>query len=289
MYERYWSLLEKPFRNTPDPRYLFFARQHEEALTRMLYTITENQGAMLLTGDYGCGKTLVTRTLLDELDPDRFEVALIPYPNLNATEFLQEILRQFGYETQGLGKVECLRCLSECLLDNHDRGCSTIVIVDEAQMILDRMTMEEIRLLLNWQQDKRFFLSLILVGQPEVRTRIEQLPQLKQRLGIRYHISPLEAEEACRYLDHRMRVAGAKHEIFTCDAEALIVRAGAGVPRRMNNLADMTLLAGYGQRAPVIDGEIVRQVAIDLIAKTRQRKAASQTQPTAQAPAGGPA
>lgn len=276
MYETYWSLGDKPFRNTPDPRYFYFARQHEEALTRMLYALTEDQGAMLLTGDYGCGKTLVTRTLLDELDPERFEVALIPYPNLDATEFLREILRQFGYETRGLGKVDCLQCLSECLLDNHERGCSTIVVVDEAQMILDRMTMEEIRLLLNWQQDRRFFLSLVLVGQPEIRERVEAVPQLKQRLGIRYHIGPMNAGDASRYLGHRLRVAGAQHEIFTGDAEELIARAGGGVPRRMNSLADMALLAGFGQRAPVVDGEIVRQVIAD---ERAQRRATSNAGP----------
>ena len=111
MYEAHWELDDKPFRNTPDPHYLFFSRQHEEALTRMLYAITEGQGAMMLTGDYGCGKTLLTRTLLDELSPDKYEVALIPYPNLTAIELLREILDQFGYDAQSFDKVQLLRTL----------------------------------------------------------------------------------------------------------------------------------------------------------------------------------
>ncbi|MBN2711646.1 MAG: AAA family ATPase [Planctomycetes bacterium] len=264
MYEKYWALDDKPFRNTPDPHYLFFSKQHEEAITRILYAITEGQGAVMLTGDYGCGKTLITRVLLDELDPDRFEVAYIPYSNLTAKEFLQEILRQFGYETKGLEKVELLQVLSECLLDNHSRGCSTIVVVDEAQMILDHMTMEEIRLLLNFQQNRKFFLTLVLVGQPELRDRVEEMPQLLQRLSIRYHIGPLSEEDSFRYMSHRLKVAGGKHEILTRDAERLIASVGEGVPRKMNNIADMSLLVGFGQKAPLVDEEIVRQVAVDM-------------------------
>jgi len=264
MYEKYWSLNDKPFRNTPDPHYLFFSRQHEEALTRMLYTITEGQGAMMLTGDYGCGKTLLCRALLDELDPARFEVALVPYPNLTATEFLQEILRQFGYETEGLSKVELLHQLSECLLDNQARGCSTLVIVDEAQIVLERMTLEEIRLLLNFQQDRRFYLTLLLMGQPELRERVESMPQLLQRLSICYHIGPFDEEDSVRYMDHRLNIAGNTNAIFTRGAEKLIAAASEGVPRRINNVADMALLVGFGQKAPVVDDAIVQQVVADM-------------------------
>ncbi len=264
MYEDYWHLNDKPFRNTPDPHYLFFSQEHEEAMTRMLYTLAEGQGAMMLTADYGCGKTTLCRVLLDELDPQRFEVALVPYPNLTGTELLQEILRQFGCETQGLTKVELLHRLGDCLLDNQARGCSTLIIVDEAQVVLERMTMEEIRLLLNFQQDRRFCLTLLLLGQPELRERVEAMPQLRQRLSIRYHIGPFGEEDAIHYLGHRLAVAGASDELFTRGAERLIASAGEGVPRRMNNLADMSLLVGFGQKAPVVDDAIVQQVVTDM-------------------------
>jgi type II secretory pathway predicted ATPase ExeA len=264
MYEQYWSLADKPFRNTPDPHYFYFSRQHEEALTRMLYAITEGQGAMMLTGDYGCGKTLLSRSLLDELDPDRFEVALIPYPNLSGVELLQEILLQFGYEAQGLSKVELLHLLSDCLLDNHARGCSTIIIVDEAQMVMDKMTMEEIRLLLNFQQDRKFYLTLVLMGQPELRERVEEMPQLLQRLSVRYHLRAFDEEDSEKYLAHRMAIAGGNGDIFTREAGRLIASAGEGVPRRMNNIADMSLMVGFGQRTPVVDENIVQQVITDM-------------------------
>ncbi len=185
MYEKYWRLSDKPFRNTPDPQYFFFARQYEEALARAIYVVTEGQGAMLLTGECGCGKTLLTRVLVDELDPARFEVALVPYPNLEPDELLGEILRQFGFEaadTAKTSKPEKLERLEAFLAATQKRGASTIVIVDEGQVVHNDETLEEIRLLLNFQQAKSFFLSLILVGQPELRERIDALPQLSQRL-----------------------------------------------------------------------------------------------------------
>jgi len=264
MYEKYWSLNDRPFRNTPDPHYLCFTRQHEEGLTRMLYAIIEGHGAMMLTGDYGCGKTLLTHILIDELDPARFELALVRYPHLAADDLLREIMRQFGYETAGMDKGQVVRLLQDFLLFTHNRGARAIVIIDEAQMVADRSALEEIRLLLNFQQDRRFLLTLFLVGQPELRQRIADLPQLQERLSIRYHIGAFDEEESLRYLAHRLEIAGGTHEIFTREAERLLVAACQGIPRRINNVADLSLLVGYGQQAPVVDEEIVQRVLMDM-------------------------
>lgn len=265
MYEEHWGLIDKPFRNTPDPHYLYFSRQHEEALTRMLYAITEGQGAMLLTGDYGCGKTMLSRALLDELDPTRFEVAAIPYPNLTAEDLLRQMLAQCGVETPThLAKGALVERLAAFLERQGAENRQTVVLIDEAQMIADPMTLEEVRLLLNFQQNRRFCLTLLLLGQPEFRDRVRSIPQLLQRLTVRYHVGPLSADEGVRYLRHRLLIAGAEQEIFTREAERAVVAAGGGVPRRMNSIADLALLVGFGQRAPVVDEEIVRQVVADL-------------------------
>lgn len=264
MYEHYWKLREKPFRNTPDPRYLFFSRAHEEALTRMLYTIAENQGAMLFTGAVGAGKTLLSRVLVDQLDPNRFDMAYIDHPSLTDTEILEEILRQFGYEVEHCSKPKLLQLLRECLQNQRDHGRTTIVLVDEAQMIENEQTLEELRLLLNFQQTEDFGLTLILVGQPELRRIVEDIPQLYQRLSVRYHLDPLGKEEAHAYIRHRLTVAGGEEDVFTANAEKLIVQVAEGVPRRINSLADMALLVGFGMKAPVIDDAIIRQVASDM-------------------------
>ncbi len=263
MYEKYWKLNDNPFRNTPDPHYFYFARQYEEALARALYVVTEGQGAMLLTGDCGCGKTLLTRVLVDELDPARFEVALIPYPNLEPQELLAEILRQFGFNIAGLGKPELIERMETFLLANHRRGASTLVIVDEGQAVHNDATLEEIRLLLNFQRDRSFFLTLLLVGQSELRERVEGLPQLSQRLTVKYHLRALDEEDSRKYLRRRLAVAGGSGELFTSGAESLIVRSAGGVPRNLNYISDLALLTGFGKGAPLIDEEVVGEVIAD--------------------------
>ncbi|MHC4870646.1 MAG: ExeA family protein [Planctomycetota bacterium] len=265
MYEEYWGLSEKPFMNTPDSRYLFFSKQHEEVLTRMLYTITEDKGAMLFTGDYGCGKTLMSRTLLEQLDPERYDIAILPHPNLQPMELLHEILYQFGYEApKDANKTDLLHLLNDCLLSNKAKGRSTIIMVDEAQMVTDPLTLEEIRLLLNFQQEKNFLLTLILIGQPELKETLEELPQLLQRLSVKYHLCSLTQDDSRTYIRHRLEVAGTRHELFTSRAEEILIDASDGIPRILNNMADMSLMVGFGQRSPIIDDGIVSKVVKDI-------------------------
>lgn len=264
MYEAYWNLSEKPFMNTPDSRFFYFSHQHEEALTRMLYAITEDKGAMLLTGDYGCGKTLLSRTLLEQLHPDHFDMAILPQPNLKPEELLQEILRQFGYSIRSrANKTDLLSLFQTCLLNNEEAGRKTIILVDEAQMVSDPATLEEIRVLLNYQRNGSFLLTLFLLGQPELLDTLERLPQLDQRLGIRYHLGPLSDEDSRAYLRHRLKTAQNHHELFESSAETLLIRAAEGIPRRLNNLADMALLVGFGMQVPLIDSDIMRKVIGD--------------------------
>jgi len=264
MYEKYWNLREKPFRNTPDPKYLYFTREYEEALVRLLYTVVEGKGAMLLTGDYGCGKTLLTRLFIRELNPARFDLVLVTHPNLTDAQFLAEILAQLGQAADGLPKVELQRRLQERFYENVSGRRKTIVVVDEAQMVRDPDAFEQMRLLLNYQKNDRFLVSLILIGQPDLRERIEALPQFKQRLAIRYHLSPLCAEETRRYVVHRLQVAGARREIFEPEALAQIHDATGGIPREINNACDMALLMGYGQRVEKIDGTLAKRLMEEL-------------------------
>ncbi len=265
MYEKYWSLDDKPFRNTPDPHYFYFSRQYEEALARALYVITEGQGGMLLTGDCGCGKTLLTRILVDELDPGRFEVALLTHPNFNPEELLKEILRQFGFNCEGWGKSRMLEKLSDFLIHTKKRGAATIIIVDEGQLVEDDLTLEEIRLLLNFQQDTSFYLTLLLVGQNELGERVDAKPQLAQRLNARLHLGPLTPEDARAYLRHRLAMAGGDPDIFTAEAENILIASAGGVPRRLNYLANLALFAGFGHKVPLIDKDLADSVVRDAV------------------------
>ncbi|MDR0868129.1 MAG: AAA family ATPase [Planctomycetota bacterium] len=263
MYEQHWGLSDKPFRNTPDPRYFFFSPQHEEALTRMLYCILEGQGGMLLSGEVGCGKTMLARVVLDTLDAERFEAAYLTYSSLSTEEFLREILRQFGVSTLQHNRARLLSYLSDCFAAHQAAGRATLIFVDEAQLAADADTLEEMRLLMNFQQDRQFTVSLILLGQPEIREMVKASPQFQQRLTVRMHLGALNAEESRAYLHHRLRVADGREDLFTAAAETLLVEAAQGVPRRLNGLADMSLLLGYGKKAPLIDEDLARQAVAD--------------------------
>ncbi|MCH7761867.1 AAA family ATPase, partial [candidate division TA06 bacterium] len=181
MYEEYWGLREKPFENTPNPRFFYHSKEHEEAFSRLIYAIRERKGAALISGEYGCGKTLLARSLMRELDDDRYEVAILSNPKLSATQFLKEVVYQLGGGAGSDDKVRLMHELHEILYGNFRREKETVLLIDEAQAIPNEEVFEEIRLLLNFQLDDRFLLTLLLLGQPELRQKVEQIPQLSIR------------------------------------------------------------------------------------------------------------
>ena len=264
MYTDYWNLREKPFEMTPDPRYVYYSREHEEALMRLFYTVRDLKGAMLLTGLYGCGKTILSRVFLNELIGSKYEVALITNPRLTANELLIEIVYQLGGgRHKGESKGELLRIFNDILYSNLNAGKETVLVIDEAQAIEDLETFEELRLLLNFQKNDRFLITIILIGQSELRKRLKDLPQLKQRLMIDYHLNPLDEQDASRYIEHRLRIAGAQQPIFDQTAKRLMYRYAGGIPRVINGIGDMALLEGYVKNKEIVDEEIIKKVVKD--------------------------
>ena len=265
MYEDYWGLREKPFENTPDSHFLYYSPKHEEALSRMLYAIRERKGAAILTGEYGSGKTLLSRVLLEELSSEQYQSALIFNPRLPPLELIKEIVYQLGRDVPSFSsKTELLHSLNEILYKNRDDNKNTVIVVDEAQAIEGNGGFEELRLLLNFQLNDNFLLSLILLGQPELKEKVSNLPQLKQRLAVRYHLKALTEIETGEYIRHRLKVAGAKQEIFSEDAFKEIYYFSAGIPRRINNICDMALLVGCGKGLDKIGKKVIKEVAEDL-------------------------
>ncbi len=265
MYEDYWGLKEKPFENTPDPHFLYYSSKHEEALSRMLYAVRERKGAAMLSGEYGSGKTLLSRALLEELSSDpRYQTVLIFNPRIPPIEFLQEIVYQLGGDDSSQSKTKLLRSLNEILYSNRNENKSTVIAIDEAQAIGSEEMFEELRLLLNFQLDDTFLLTLILLGQPELKEKVEAIPQLRQRMGVRYHLIALDDRETREYIIHRLKVAGLSEPIFAEAAYQLIYQASEGIPRRINNICDMALLAGFGARCEGIDAQVINDVINDL-------------------------
>ncbi|MBI2470538.1 MAG: AAA family ATPase [Planctomycetes bacterium] len=263
MYEKYWGLNELPFENVPDPRFMYHSTQHEEALMRLLYATKAQKGAAMLSGEVGCGKTTVSRAFVQELSSDEYEVGIIANPSLAALDFLKEILYQLGIEKTADSKPELLHILNDAILQNLTKKKKTVLIVDDAQAIEDVVTFEELRLLLNFQLNNQFLLTLILIGQPELRDKVVKIPQLDSRISIRYHLKPLDLKETAQYILFRLKIAGMQRNIFTKEAIEKIQEYTGGVPRKVNNICDLSLLVGFSKKVELIDSKVIQQLIDD--------------------------
>lgn len=266
MYEEYWNIKEKPFENTPDPKFFHHSPEHEEALMRLYYVIKERKGGGLLTGEYGSGKTVLTRYIVRELSRNNngYKIALIVNPSLSSDEFLKEIIFQLeGRECEG-SKLKILHTLNNILYKGLEEKKDIVIIVDEAQAVSSQKMFEELRLLLNFQLNDRFLLTLILVGQPELREKINKLPQLKQRMAISYHLNVLSREETARYIEHRCGVAGAEKMLFSEEAVELIAVNSGGVPRKINTYCELALMQGMFDKKKIVDESAAREAIEDI-------------------------
>lgn len=266
MYTSFFGLNEKPFTITPDPRYLYMSERHGEGLAHLVYGVTESGGFIQLTGEIGTGKTTLVRTLLGQI-PAEVDIALILNPQLTAVEFLTAICEELGIplpEEKDSAKA-LVDALNRHLLDAHARGRRTILLIDEAQN-LDDDVLEQLRLLTNLETAKQKLLQIILIAQPELRQKLSQdnLRQLSQRVTGRYHLEPLSREEADKYIDHRLRVAGALTEIFDSRARREVFRLSGGVPRVMNVICDRALLGAYSRESRTVNKRLVRRAASEV-------------------------
>jgi general secretion pathway protein A len=265
MYEAYWELSEPPFDNSPNPKFFYLSPEHEEALVRLVYTVRHRKGCGMLTGEYGCGKTTLSRALIQRLEAERYEIGLLTNPRWNATDFLREALYQLGVETTEKNKPELMHLLNDLFFRNYREGRDTVIIVDEAQLLDDEGVFEELRLLMNFQTDDRFLVTLLLIGSPELREKVRRLKHLDQRITIRYHLNTLDDAHTSAYIAHRLKMAGRTKPIFTEEAVRLIFDFTRGTPREINNLCDVALLVGYTKRMKEVGEKIVAEVIKDMV------------------------
>ena len=260
MYEDFHGLSERPFNITPDPRYLYMSARHAEALAHLIYGVRESGGFTQLTGEVGTGKTLMVRCLLERL-PKRTETAIILDPPDNRLEFLQALCRELRVRTPRWAASPSTlgAALNRKLLRTYASGRRTVMIVDEAQALKPDL-LEQVRRLTNLETARHKLLGIVLVGQPELHQTLERadLRQLAQRITARCHLGPLSRAETSEYLNHRLRVAGASHEIFSLPAKRLLHRVAKGVPRVINVVADRALLGAFVQRKAQVGASVVR-------------------------------
>jgi general secretion pathway protein A len=280
MYAPFFGLSREPFSIAPDPRFLFMSERHREALAHLLYGVGGGGGFVLLTGEIGAGKTTVGRCFLEQL-PHHCAVAYIFNPKLSVAELLQTVCGEFGIaiapgETSVKAHVDVL---NRFLLDAHAQGRQALLVIDEAQS-LSADVLEQLRLLTNLETAERKLLQIILIGQPELRDMLLQpgLEQLAQRVIARYHLGPLSREESAQYVAHRLAVAGPDGRagaagLFDPAALAALHRLAAGVPRRINLLADRALLGAYAQGRRRVDKHTVVRAASEVFGDTRHARA----------------
>lgn len=262
MYEAYWGLKEPPFSLTPDPRFLYMSRGHEDALMMLHYAISRNKGAAMLAGDIGLGKTTVSRKLLELIDPVRQRIVLIVNPILTPTQMLQEILSQLGADSTSRNRQVLVQELHKTLLAHYERGQQVIVLIDEAHLIRSANTLEELRLLLNCQMNDQFLMTLILLGQNELMPKLAKVPALHQRMAIRHQLKPLDVVETGELVLHRLRVAGytGEQNPFSPDAVYEMHKYSQGTPRLISQLADNALLQGFARKVKLVDGFLMHAV-----------------------------
>lgn len=265
MYNDFYCMNERPFSKTPDPRFLYLSRGHREALARLMYVAEEREIA-LLTGEIGCGKTTLSRALMDNLGED-YRFCFIVNPRLSAVEFLRSIARAFSPLPPAEDKESILNQIADAVFMLHNEGVSPVLIVDEAQLISDMEIFDEIRLLTNFQLDDRNLITIILMGQPELRGMLSSpvFEPLRQRITMQFHLTPLEIDDVQEYLDCRLEVAGGFAGLFTPDAVQRIYDLSQGVPRRINQIATNAILEGYGRDEAIIDAAVVDSVASELL------------------------
>jgi len=287
MYERFYQLRERPFALSPDPEYLYPSRVHQEALDYLRYGVESQAGFIVITGEIGSGKTTLLQTVLGTLDGET-TVGRVVNTMLEPRELLETIMIDFGLDPAGRSKPLMLRDLSQFLVDQRLAGRNVLLVIDEAQN-LSLAALEELRMLSNLETEKSKLLQVVLVGQPELRDKLAspELEQLRQRITISYHLPPLDAEEAGRYVNHRLRRAAIGTPLeFPRSATDLIHARSRGVPRIINVICDAALVFGYAEERRTFDEETIREVLAELETTGVLPRTGAPAPPAAPAPTG---
>ena len=270
MYLSFYGLAERPFNTTPDPRFLYLTRGHREALAQLVYSVRENRGFLVLTGEVGTGKTTLLQALLERLD-GKTAAAYVSTSTLSFHGLLEYTLEELGVPAPKATPAQRLLALRRVLIDRRREGQGTVLILDEAQNF-GMATLEQIRLLSNFETRTDKLLQILLVGQPELKAKLDrrELRQLRQRVELQCKINALSSEEVGHYIQTRLRVAGSRDgDLFSDQARARIAAYSRGIPRRINVLCDHCLVIGLAEQRRRIEVDIVAE-AIESVDPVRR-------------------
>jgi general secretion pathway protein A len=266
MYKTFFNLTTSPFNLSPDPTFLYHSAQHEEALASLIYGVQSRKGFIVLTGEVGTGKTTMLECLRDHLTAHRTPFAFLFNSRLTPEQFFEMIAYDFDLRCSRTSKTEVLLSLNALLIERANNNETTVLIVDEAQN-LDWPVLEEIRLLGNLETRRGKMLQIILAGQPELDTRLEQSEyrQLRQRIALRCQLRPFTASQTAEYIAARLLRAGLREQnIFPPDVIEEIQRRTQGIPRVINSVCDNLMLTAYAMQQKVVSLEMIEEVSRDL-------------------------
>lgn len=269
MYEAYWKLRRRPFENTFSEESYYPSESAQGALLKLRYAVENRRGAALLAGPSGLGKTLLIRLLLNQL-PEEFSPRLhVVVPTLPAEQLWAYIAAQLGalsLEGHTPTIVDSLLAIELFLSENTRQGNHAVIVIDEAHLVTQNEILEALRLLTNFETDGQLDLSLILAGQTELLPRIQRFPAFDTRLGVKCLMCPFPLEETIAYVNHRIRSAGGKQEIFSDEAIQRLHLIAGGVPRQINRLCDLALLIGYAEDRPTLDADQIEAIHEEMVA-----------------------
>lgn len=266
MYESFYKLSAKPFQLSPDPRFFFGSQGHKRAMSYLRYGLSQGEGFIIITGGVGTGKTTLVRALFEDLAKENVVAAQLVTTHLEADDTLRMVAASFGLAHEGASKASILKNLETFLLARAREGKRVLLVIDEAQN-LPVGSLEELRMLSNFQEDGRALLQSFLLGQEEFKAtlQLDGLEQLRQRVIAAYHLDPLAVEESREYIEHRLRLVGWNRDPeFTAAAYGEIYAHTMGVPRKINTFCDRLLLFGYLEELHQLDVEQVREVIAEL-------------------------
>jgi len=264
MYLDYWGFKTHPFINVPNRNVFFHSPQHEEAIHRLLYNVEHRKGVAMITGEVGCGKTTLIRALINYLPENKYTVVNISNPALDPTDLVRAVLLKLGDNAESQSKTLLLDRLQRNLESNARKKMEMVLAIDEAHMIRDNSTLDEIRMMLNMHSEGRTLLTMILLGQPPLLKKISELHPLNERISMRINLEPLDFINSCKYILYRLRQAGAATGIFSRQAVRLIYEVAEGIPLRLNNICDRSLVVGMMRNSRLATAKVVRAALADL-------------------------
>jgi len=262
MYETFYGLKEKPFNILPDPDYLFMSKGHENAYTHLEYAIMENKGFVIVTGEIGSGKTTLINYLIGKIQQN-VQIGLVNQTYATPTQFIKMVCQDFELNVEDMDKAEMVNLFHEFLLKQFALKERVILIIDESQNLSPK-ALEELRMLSNLEAEKHHLIQMILVGQPELKFKIQRpdLLQFAQRVTVNCHLNGLNRNEVAGYIQYRLNVAGAANvDFFTEEAVDSIYQYSRGIPRLINVICDAALVYGFADELKEIDKPTIEVVA----------------------------